>query len=104
EDGLAHIDKHEDSIKPAYHLGGGGECKGWHQHRLSGFEGLDYEGQTQRVGAVGAAQHVLGAAEGGELLFEDGDLRAHDVFAVVDDAENGLVDAAAKAPPLRAQI
>ena len=47
---------------------------------------------------------MLGAAEGGELLFEDGDLRAHDVFAVVDDAENGLVDARAEAPSLRAQI
>src|SRR3984893_924836 len=99
-----YIDKDRDRIEPADDFGSSGKREGWHEHRLARLDALRHQREPQSVGAVGAAQYVLGAAEGGELLLEDGDLGAHDVFAVVDDTENRLVDAAAEAPPLRAQI
>jgi hypothetical protein len=84
--------------------GGGGEGEGGHQDRLSGFEVLGDQREPQRVGAIGTAQYVSGAAEGGELPLEISNLGAHDVFAVIDDAQDSLVHPPADPSALSAEI
>jgi len=69
------IDKDRGRAEPGDDFGSRGKGKGRDDHRLAGLEPQRHQRQPQSVGAVGAAQHMLGAAELGELPFELGDLR-----------------------------
>ena len=62
-----HIDEDRRRAEPGHDFGGRGEGEGRHEHRLARLDALRHQRQPQRVGAVGAAEHVLGAAEFGEL-------------------------------------
>ncbi len=99
-----HIDENRDRIEPGDDFGGRRKCEGRYEDRLARLEAFRHQREPQRIGAVGAGQHVLGAAKGGKLLLESADLGAHDVFAMIDHTQDRLVDPPPEAPALRAQI
>ena len=69
-----------------------------------GADAGGHQRQQQRVGAVGAADRMLDADIGGELLLELGDLRPVDIFAGLDDALDRGFQPVAKPLALRAKI
>ena len=93
-----HVDKHRRSRRTSATTSAvAAKVKEGTSTACPGLEVLRHQREPQRVGAVGAAQHVFRAAKRGELLLEGGHLRAHDVAAVIDDAQDRLVDAPADA-------
>jgi hypothetical protein len=82
--------------------GGRGEGEGWHQHRIAPGDPFTISA-SNKASVPLATPMVFRAAERGKLA-EFGDLRAHDVSAVVDDAQDRLVHRHADAAALRAEI
>jgi hypothetical protein len=58
--------------------GGGEEGERRQQHLVAGADLQGVQGQRHRVGAGGAADAVAGAAVGGDLVLQGGDLGAED--------------------------
>ena len=98
------VDEHRLGLGQRHHLGGRGEGEARHEHRVARSDAGRIERQQQRVGAVGAGDGVLDADIGGDLALELGDLRPENVFAAVDDAIDGGLEAVAEPFALRAEI
>ena len=65
---------------------------------------LRHQRQAQGIGAVGAAEHMLGAAEFRQLALELGDFGTEDKAAVIDDPPDRLVHPRPDMAPLGAEI
>jgi hypothetical protein len=101
---LEHVDEDGRRVIPGDDLRGRGEGEGRAQDRIARLDAQRHQAEAERVGAVGAGQYVLGAAERRQLLLQFGHLGAHDVLAVVDDAQHGFVHALADPAPLGAEV
>gem|GEM_PF-6911205 len=101
---LVHVDEDRLGVEPGHDLGGGGEGEAGDEDRVAAPDPPGHQRQGQGVGAVGAAQGVLGLAEGGQVGLELAHLRAHDPGAADDGLLNGGLDLAAEAQTLGLKV
>ena len=80
------------------------EGEGRTDHGIARPNATAAQRQHQRVGAAGAGDDMLGAAEGGELGLERPHFRAHDELAMIEHARDGAIDRLAQPAALRADI
>ena len=66
------VAEHRGGARRGDRLGGGVEAEGGHHHLVARADAHRAQGDRDRVGAVGHADGVRGAAVGGELLLEGG--------------------------------
>ncbi len=80
------------------------KVKDGHEHRIAGLTPIAISASPARRCRWRSDSTCLAPQNVGELLLELGDLRAHDVLAVVDDAQDRVVHALADPAALRAEI
>ncbi len=98
------IDKHRLGASHRHDFGGGdeGECR--HEHRIPFTNAQTQQDQFDGVGAVGAAEGMLRAGEFRQVGFECPDFRAHDIGAMLDDLEDGVLNLRADTFALDAEV
>ncbi|MNQ89317.1 hypothetical protein D3C85_1046230 [compost metagenome] len=101
---LVHVDEDRLGVEPGHDLGGGREGEAGHEDGVAATNAPGHQRQGQGVGAVGAAQGVLGLTEGGQIGLELAHLRAHDPGAADDGLLNGGLDLAAEAKALGLKV
>ncbi len=100
----AHVDEDGPGAERADGLGGGDEREGDGDHFVSLANSDRLEGERQRVGSVGHADAVRGAAERGEVSLECRDLLAEDERCTRQHSGDGFVDLGTDREVLRLQI
>ena len=78
------------------------ECR--HEHSVAGTDAFGHQDEQQGVGAVGATDHVLCAAEFRKLALELGDLGPQNELAALQYGRNGPLDAVANPLALGGQV
>ncbi len=94
------VDEDRRGADQRHHFGGGAEGERRADDGVAGTDALGAQRQHQRVGAAGAGDGMLGAAEGGELALEGAHLRAEHELAVVEHARDRGVDGGAETAAL----
>jgi hypothetical protein len=82
------VDEHRHRPEQGNHFCGRGEGESGDQDRVARAHAERHESQCQRIGAARAGDRVGGAAERGQARLELGDLGAHDVLPVRENAGN----------------
>ena len=101
---LVDVDEHRRRAEPGHRLGRRGEGEGRADHRVARPQPDRHQRNADRVGAVGDADAVLRAAEGGELPFELADLRTQNVLPALDRAADRRIEPLAEPAALRFQV